>query len=404
MKRCNENIGITLIALVVTIVVLLILSGISINMLTGQNGILNRTREAKERTLTSQQEEQNIIKSYEDQMSNYVGIDWENVKANAKAPDEQKEERNNGVIGIGTDGKTVNMDLWEYKKIENGYALSCEGSLDASNKVAGYKGKIENGKIETCIPMYIKDTQNGDQNFTEVVSLRDTFFGVEDMKYPPIIPYTVDSLFETFQGCVSLEKMPIIPQNVTDMTSTFYNCQSLKELSDISDNVLKLDYCFYNNAITNVNISLGKKVTTMKETFSGCKQLENFYSELPENVANLQQTFAHCEKLVKAPNIPYGVKSMCATFQYCYLLESPPKEIPETVENLQWAFQNCYILNGKIEINGCKGNILSNGNYDYAGIFVGACTNSQLTLTRNKSDAILNDILKDANNSNITTL
>ena len=37
MKRDK---GITLIALVVTIIVLLILAGISISMLTGQNGIL----------------------------------------------------------------------------------------------------------------------------------------------------------------------------------------------------------------------------------------------------------------------------------------------------------------------------------------------------------------------------
>ena len=45
MKRQQK--GITLIALVVTIIVLLILAGISINMLTGQNGILNRASEAK---------------------------------------------------------------------------------------------------------------------------------------------------------------------------------------------------------------------------------------------------------------------------------------------------------------------------------------------------------------------
>ena len=42
--RKQEN-GITLIALVVTIIVLLILAGISIAMLTGQNGILNRAAE-----------------------------------------------------------------------------------------------------------------------------------------------------------------------------------------------------------------------------------------------------------------------------------------------------------------------------------------------------------------------
>ena len=46
----NTSNGITLIALVITIIVLLILAGISISMLTGQNGILNRAQEAKEKT------------------------------------------------------------------------------------------------------------------------------------------------------------------------------------------------------------------------------------------------------------------------------------------------------------------------------------------------------------------
>ena len=38
--------GITLIALIVTIIVLLILAGVSIAVLTGENGILNRATEA----------------------------------------------------------------------------------------------------------------------------------------------------------------------------------------------------------------------------------------------------------------------------------------------------------------------------------------------------------------------
>ena len=48
LKKSNN--GITLIALVITIIVLLILAGISVSMLTGQNGILNRASEAKEVT------------------------------------------------------------------------------------------------------------------------------------------------------------------------------------------------------------------------------------------------------------------------------------------------------------------------------------------------------------------
>ena len=57
-KTLKRNKGITLIALVVTIIVLLILVGIVIMMLTGQNGILNRASEARDMTGTAQEEEQ----------------------------------------------------------------------------------------------------------------------------------------------------------------------------------------------------------------------------------------------------------------------------------------------------------------------------------------------------------
>ena len=56
--KFKRNKGITLIALVVTIIVLLILAGVSINMLTGQNGILNRASEAKNKTTDSQNKEE----------------------------------------------------------------------------------------------------------------------------------------------------------------------------------------------------------------------------------------------------------------------------------------------------------------------------------------------------------
>ena len=48
-EKSKKNGGITLIALVVTIIVLIILAGVSISMLTGQNGILTRAAKAKEK-------------------------------------------------------------------------------------------------------------------------------------------------------------------------------------------------------------------------------------------------------------------------------------------------------------------------------------------------------------------
>ena len=49
MKK-RESTGITLIALVITIIILLILAGISIATLTGQNGLVTKANTAKTET------------------------------------------------------------------------------------------------------------------------------------------------------------------------------------------------------------------------------------------------------------------------------------------------------------------------------------------------------------------
>ena len=49
-EKLKRQKGITLIALVITIIVILILAGVSIAMLTGENGILNQAQEAKNQT------------------------------------------------------------------------------------------------------------------------------------------------------------------------------------------------------------------------------------------------------------------------------------------------------------------------------------------------------------------
>ena len=73
MKEKNQKTkGITLIALVITIIVLLILAGVSIAMLTGQNGILTQAQNAKNRTEAAQAEEENRLNEYNNIINNYV--------------------------------------------------------------------------------------------------------------------------------------------------------------------------------------------------------------------------------------------------------------------------------------------------------------------------------------------
>ena len=75
--------GITLIALVLTIIVLLILAGVSISMLTGDNGILTQAQRAKELTEASSEEEfiQLLIIGYNLNKKTY-GEELKNVEFN----------------------------------------------------------------------------------------------------------------------------------------------------------------------------------------------------------------------------------------------------------------------------------------------------------------------------------
>ena len=63
-KLKNTDKGITLIALVITIIVLLILAGVAIITLTGENGILTKTVEAKEKTYMAElKEKADLVKT-----------------------------------------------------------------------------------------------------------------------------------------------------------------------------------------------------------------------------------------------------------------------------------------------------------------------------------------------------
>ena len=64
--------GITLIALVVTIVVLLILAGITITFVLGENGIINMAQRAADATNNAMQKEQEDLGDITNQLQNYL--------------------------------------------------------------------------------------------------------------------------------------------------------------------------------------------------------------------------------------------------------------------------------------------------------------------------------------------
>ena len=72
-KILGKEKGITLIALVITIIVLLILAGVSIAMLTGDNGILTQAQRAANETENAAQNEAAILDEYNEYLNNVTG-------------------------------------------------------------------------------------------------------------------------------------------------------------------------------------------------------------------------------------------------------------------------------------------------------------------------------------------
>ena len=106
--KLKERKGITLIALVITIIVLLILAGVSIAMLTGENGILSQAAKAKEETEKAQANEALILDEYNKFLNNVVG-------GTGSTPPETGEEvtasdiaDNKDAIGKDVTGYTAN--------------------------------------------------------------------------------------------------------------------------------------------------------------------------------------------------------------------------------------------------------------------------------------------------------
>ena len=70
----NKNKGITLVALVITIIILLILAGISISALTN-TGIFGKAKDAKQKSADAELDQNTKLDSYEEEISNYLPPD-----------------------------------------------------------------------------------------------------------------------------------------------------------------------------------------------------------------------------------------------------------------------------------------------------------------------------------------
>ena len=431
-KTFKNEIGITLIALIITILVLLILAGVTISLTIGENEIFKIAQQAKNETKQAEKEEKEKLWNMEDTINEYAGIDWNTVLANAQKHSNQKTST---AIGVGTDGRAVNMDLWEYTKLENGtYGLNTEGAFnnqevggdnETNISTMGYKGNFVDGKIEGTIPQYISIDDG--ESFQEVTSLYLTFYGCLDLIQAPNIPDTVTDMRGTFVENTNLEIVPKISNNVIDMTSTFYNCTNLTTIGNLPDKLDIMSHTFFGcsslttiptlpNSITNMSNAFSRctslitvpnipnTVTDMRATFYSCTNLVTI-PNLPEQLTNMSSTFEGCTKLATISNIPTKVTNMLNTFKNCTNLTTV-SSIPESVTNMIGTFAYCTKLQGTLKIDASlTGSMVETpgGSYkDYINIFQQACKEDGITLKVIGNCPVLKEIVTEANNPNIT--
>ena len=138
-KRRNEK-GITLVALVVTIIILIILAGVSINLLVGQDGLISRAKLAKEQYENAAQDEQNKLNELYERLAG----NWS----------EGEEEENNQlpVLTADTEAGTI-VKLPDEWATETARYISTSTGLEVTSvtKVASvYAVSIGGGE---CVPV-----------------------------------------------------------------------------------------------------------------------------------------------------------------------------------------------------------------------------------------------------------
>ena len=179
----KERKGITLIALVITIIVLLILAGVSIAMLTGTNGILTQANNAKQATEESTEKEKRQLSQVEasTHLENYDYTDAEGNTAKIPAGFAVSNVDGENLVskGLVIIGTTRNEYVWipcttdsndtnklQYKREEAAWGIEDDNGTKATKDeltlvgVTPSKEESDNGITTTVLNEIVEQVKN----------------------------------------------------------------------------------------------------------------------------------------------------------------------------------------------------------------------------------------------------
>ena len=382
--KFKENKGITLIALVVTIVVLLILVGASINALVGNNGIITQTERALIESnhsnvlemmgleittysidnaiensafdvLTLLQEEGKIDENNVVNVKNLVNQELSTGNGTGKSDvyiiekndnneyelvyyDKEQTPRKLGSL-MQSDEKDKSADLEIFGITEEGVV-----SINADYYGEGGGGCwIETGKIwndnwtmkELTIPSVI--------NGIEVKKIEDGFLTDNKIIEKVNIPKGVTEIgVSAFNGCSNLTSI-IIPDNVTSIgDGAFDSCSSLTTIT-IPNSVTSMGNGAFYGCSSLTTITIPNSVTSIGGwAFKSCSSLTTI--TIPNSVTSIEdEAFEYCSRLTTI-TIPNSVTSIgFGAFDSCSSLTTIT--IPNSVTSIRnWTFDSCSSL------------------------------------------------------------
>ena len=308
MKKLKNKNGVTLIALAVTIIIMLILAGVTISMLTGNSGITTNASKAKTKSYLADIKEEYELYLSEKRMDdeydldtlyandktiryegNEVGSGITEICSSIKKGDEKKFEIIKGKIYYVSQDKNVipiavelGFSINPYEITDSGvlksssmnlYLVDNDGHLDLSE----YEGKIKTIEAGAFSKVEIESGINPLQSIVlpkGITTIGDDAFSYNTSLTSIKIPNTVTSIGKrAFQGCTNLTSIEI-PDTVTYIG----------------------DYCFSGcNRLQKIKLS--KKIQTINQRLlQGCSSLTEI--EIPEGVKSIgYAAFSSCSKL-----------------------------------------------------------------------------------------------------------
>ena len=310
--------GITIMTLTVMIIILLILAGISISMLTGENGLIKNAGNAKEQAEIDGEKE--LIETA------IVQAMGNNKYGNITVDELQKILEDDATVGkirkkivitindsqrmyyVDDDGNVFEYEYFDLAIMENGTIFY--------NRMADYRTSI--------LSVTVIDNMNIPENAYQV-------FDVSKEQNETVKAWLVENVENTDMYDLYIGSNDGVEiENCKNMFSDLTNCISIDIENLYTSKVKDFGYMFTccNSLISiNMNNIDTSNATNMNSMFASCKNLIHINLNIlnTDNVSDMSAMFYGCEKLEELDFINFNtknVRTMNGMFRQCYSLKS----------------------------------------------------------------------------------